>query len=62
MEQTCFLKVGIFAYLLDRFGSVDIVMVKGELMVLEINIGVMMDNLIDQGKENLAYDVSANGA
>ena len=37
----------------------DIVIVKGELMVLEINIGVMMDNLIDQGKENLAYEVSA---
>jgi glutathione synthase/RimK-type ligase-like ATP-grasp enzyme len=39
------------------FGSVDIVIVKGELMVLEINIGVMMDNLIDQGKENMAYEV-----
>lgn len=39
------------------FGSVDMVSVGGELSVLEINIGVQMDNIIAQGKQDLAYAV-----
>ena len=41
----------------SRFGSVDMVSVGGELMVLEINIGVQMDNIIAQGNGELARAV-----